>query len=163
MVQDPEIVGRERLAELKYYFATEYGFLAEKQIQDTVIYRRVDQHNVVERVVVKFPKGDRWQEELDVEAGVLVKQWGSEHNCRILAVSHIEYGKYREPWNRHHSNPPPILPWRLRTDPQVYGKTLDFSFIVIEYLARGTGCVRVPIVALDYTIWIGRSRYRPGK
>ncbi|KAK5625789.1 hypothetical protein RRF57_001505 [Xylaria bambusicola] len=147
------IISQQRVAELNNYFATEYGFSPEKQIQGNIIYRRVDQQNVLERVVVKFPLNDYLQDGIGIEAGALFQQWGSEHNVRILSIPRKpQYVRWREPINRYLSNPPPTLPWWLQVNPQVYDNDLDFPFLVVEYLPRGTGCVRFRVVTSYHMI-----------
>lgn len=132
---------------LNQYFANEFGFQHERQIVGNIIYKRVNQNNIVERIVVKFPTTDsnQWAaQDIDTDAATLVKLWGSEHNLRILSIPRGNtYGVRREPINRPLSDPTPIVPWWLQVDPQVYGNHEEFGFFVTEYLVRGTGCVEI--------------------
>ncbi|KAJ3566437.1 hypothetical protein NPX13_g7129 [Xylaria arbuscula] len=127
---------------LNQYFANEFGFYFERQIAGNIIYRRLTQNNVVERIVAKFPiiSGNPWlNQQMREDASALFRLWGSEHNLRILSIVRNKvYAAYREPTNRPLSNPI-ITPWWLHIDPQVYGVTADFTFFVTEYLPRGTG------------------------
>ncbi|KAI1361543.1 hypothetical protein F5Y08DRAFT_347781 [Xylaria arbuscula] len=127
---------------LSQYFANEFGFYFERQIAGNIIYRRLTQSNVVQRIVTKFPiiSGNPWlNQQMREDASALFRLWGSEHNLRILSIVRNKvYAAYREPTNRPLSNPI-ITPWWLHIDPQVYGVTADFTFFVTEYLPRGTG------------------------
>ncbi|KAI0813896.1 hypothetical protein GGR55DRAFT_633024 [Xylaria sp. FL0064] len=132
---------------LNNYFLNEHAFHAEKYAAGNIIYRRVTLQDAIERVVVKHIKVEfRWRdEEIDLEEDILRKLWGSEHIIRLLSVVHNQYhrgSKWSEPRKRARQNPPPILPWKLRFDPNDYvgdGIDLGFRFFVMEYLPRGDG------------------------
>ncbi|KAI1346031.1 hypothetical protein F5Y01DRAFT_322376 [Xylaria sp. FL0043] len=133
---------------LNNYFLNEHAFHPEKYAGGNIIYRRVTLQDAIERVVVKHitTAEFRWRdEEIGLEEDILRKLWGSEHIIRLLSVVHNKLhrgSKWSEPRRRARQNPPPILPWKLRFDPNDYvgdGIDLGFPFFVMEYLPRGDG------------------------
>ncbi|KAI0964956.1 hypothetical protein F4678DRAFT_363551 [Xylaria arbuscula] len=134
------IVARD--AYLNTYFRDNHGFQPESDLGGVIVYRRTIVGQGVERIVVKHVEYEDQDEEIAAEEATLLKLWGSEHIIQLLSVvrdqQHRGY-KWREPRNRASQNPLPILPWKLHIDRQVYSDNLDFAFIVMEYLPRGSG------------------------
>ncbi|KAI1305086.1 hypothetical protein F5Y03DRAFT_406636 [Xylaria venustula] len=139
MAQFPEA----RAAYLNTYFRDTHGFQPERDLGGVIVYRRTIVGQEVERIVVKHAEVD-YDQDKDIvsEEGVLLKLWGSEHIIQLLSVARGQRHrghKWREPKNRASQNPLPILPWKLHIDQRIYGNNLDFPFIVMEYLPRGSG------------------------
>ncbi|KAI0433175.1 hypothetical protein F5Y09DRAFT_338968 [Xylaria sp. FL1042] len=133
---------------LNNYFADEHAFHPEKYVHGNIIYKRVTLQYDIERIVVKhvsFEWGLPRDQEIDSEEDILRRLWGSEHNLRLLSVvddQHHRGSKWAEPKKRARQNPPAILPWKLRFNPDDYAdpdRNLAFSFLVTEYLSRGEG------------------------
>ncbi|KAI1119963.1 hypothetical protein F5Y10DRAFT_273543 [Nemania abortiva] len=133
--------GGQRADALNQYFSDDHGFIAEKQIQGLIIYRRVNGQDVNERIAVKhaqFGDGD----EIRDEELLLRRLWGAEHIIRLLSITQNQQHRgsgWLEPVNRPRQLPPPLLPWKLIVDRRRHADARGFLFFATEYLPRDTG------------------------
>jgi hypothetical protein len=126
-------------AALDRYFAAHYRFEPERQIQSSIIYRRLDEFGHIERIVVKYASQQN-NDEIRNEEEYLRAMWGAEHVTRLISIVDDQdhaTAIWDSPLYRYLQNLP-SLPWKLAVDAAPYPNTRGFAYFVMEYLNRDT-------------------------